>query len=86
MVFDLAFLALPQAADGRGQTVADGRSVFDQPAADAGQKRSQGALVGGQGFQEGCRGERRPDRHAVAVRSMNDRHLLPGAVSPMRSV
>ena len=62
-------VALAQAVDGRGQTVADGRAVLDQTAADAGQQGLEGALVRGQGaLREGLAGEGdQADPVAVAV-------------------
>ena len=73
-------LALAQAVDRRGQSVADGRAVLDQSAADAGQKGLQRALVGGQrALREGFAGEgHQSDAVAVAVGDERSGHLLGG--------
>ena len=73
-------VALPQTVDRRGQSVADGRAVFDQSAADAGQEGLQGALVGGQGaLRESFAGERhQADAVAVAVGDERSGDLLGG--------
>mgnify|MGYP006945753277 CR=1 FL=1 len=76
---DLALgVALAQAVDCRRQSVADGRAVLDQSAADAGQKGLQRALVGGQrALREGFAGEgHQSDAVAVAVGDERSGHLL----------
>ena len=85
MTFDLASLSRRRLI-AVANSVADGRAVLDQSAADAGQKGLQRALVGGQrALREGFAGEgHQSDAVAVAVGDERSGHLLGGrdAVGP----